>query len=621
MPRLSPGPVFVHESIAAARRWQNYALRSVFVLGLLAGLGVLWGLFFMEGQIEVGTNVPIAVLAQLGSYFYYVIATVQIVLVLLVAPSATAGAICQDRAGGMLTHTFVTELTNREIVLGKLGARLLPVFALVAASVPVLCLTALLGGIIMEALVTLTAVTLALAILGCALALAFSVRASKINEVLMAVFTIWTLWIVGIAIWEDLAPVASEPPDWYWKLNPFVLAWAPYTWPTFLQPWDVWIAVGVYLGLSTLLIAYTIWNLRRELRPDRAARRWRLPRLGGPVIPLPRWIGPTLDGNPVLWREFRRGRSSRITRVVWTLFTIGTVLGTAWGLLLIAEARDGRGCGYLRGTAAMSVTFGLLLVSLAAPTALAEERSRGSLDVLMTTPLTTPAIVWGKWLGAYRIVPWLVIVPAIAALAEVATVPELLTTTRFAIPRATMEYHVTILDRLACVFFGVALPLAQGAVVTSFGLLLATWFRRPGRAVAFCVSAYVLLAFGWVMLIEIGGSLVMLLVFRGRGNAFWEIETIFTQALAALSPLVAAEVLSLRGVVRTGGTGPPTILAWLAYGFSLWLLVSMALGLLALNMLRFNRWVGRASERPRRVPKPRPEKAPRRPAATPKTLA
>ena len=37
--RFGPGPVFIYESISAARRWQVYALRSVFVLSLLAHSG------------------------------------------------------------------------------------------------------------------------------------------------------------------------------------------------------------------------------------------------------------------------------------------------------------------------------------------------------------------------------------------------------------------------------------------------------------------------------------------------------------------------------------------------------------------------------------------------------
>ena len=67
---------------------------------------------------------------------------------------------------------LVTDLTDSEIVLGKLAARLLPVVALVAATVPVLAIAGLLGGIIIEAIATLTLITFALAALGCALALA-----------------------------------------------------------------------------------------------------------------------------------------------------------------------------------------------------------------------------------------------------------------------------------------------------------------------------------------------------------------------------------------------------------------------------------------------------------------
>jgi hypothetical protein len=44
----------------------------------------------------------------------------------------------------------------------------------------------------------------------------------------------------------------------------------------------------------------------------------------------------------------------------------------------------------------VQVMFGLLMFAAVAPTALAEERQRGSLDVLMTTPLSTRAIVLGK---------------------------------------------------------------------------------------------------------------------------------------------------------------------------------------------------------------------------------
>ena len=72
---------------------------------------------------------------------------VELTLVMLAAPAATAGAICVDRARGTLAHMLVTDLSDPEIVLGKLAARLLPVLGLVACTWPVLAICSLLGGI------------------------------------------------------------------------------------------------------------------------------------------------------------------------------------------------------------------------------------------------------------------------------------------------------------------------------------------------------------------------------------------------------------------------------------------------------------------------------------------
>ena len=125
--RLGPGPVFVYESITASRRWQQYALRSLSVLTLLAGLTLVW--------ISIGDETHQAIargsihdIAEIGAEFFATISLVQISLVLLAAPAATAGTVCIDRARGTLTHMLVTDLSDAEIVLGKLFARLAPVF-------------------------------------------------------------------------------------------------------------------------------------------------------------------------------------------------------------------------------------------------------------------------------------------------------------------------------------------------------------------------------------------------------------------------------------------------------------------------------------------------------------
>ena len=65
----------------------------------------------------------------------------------------------------------------------------------------------------------------------------------------------------------------------------------------------------------------------------------------------------------------------------------------------------------------VQVSAGLLLLSVSAVTSLAEDRQRGSLDVLLATPLSTRSIVLGKWWGAFRGVPLLAVLPVLIAAA------------------------------------------------------------------------------------------------------------------------------------------------------------------------------------------------------------
>jgi ABC-type transport system involved in multi-copper enzyme maturation permease subunit len=598
--RWGPGPVFIYESIAATRRWQLYALRALFVFGLLAGLALTWFLASLERSYINGNPAgPFTVkdLALLGEVFYIAIATVQLALVLLVAPAATAGSICLDRARGTLTHMCVTDLTNSEIVLGKLAARLLPVLSLVVATIPVLALAGLLGGVIIEAIVSLTLITVTLAVFGCSLAMAISVRAAKTHEVLMAVYGIEAVWVLGPAIWGLLAETGIIPgaPSWFVAINPFVLAWAPYAWPTYLTMGQFAGVLGGTLALSSFLVVYAIFRLRSDL----AKRSVRTTRLGSWVAKaharLTAWRpGPSLDKDPVLWREWRRGRPSRLARVVWVLYITLAVAGTGWGIIEVSENHD-RGAQFLEFVNGFQAMFGLLLLSLAAPTVLAEERVRGSLDVLLATPLSTDRIVLSKWWGIYRVVPALALLPAIGAVYIAATEPTL-PALRMARAAGHVPIPVDAIDRFAHASLPMAMLLIQGAVVTSVGLALATWIQRVGCAVAVSVVTYALFAFGWPVFIEMevitgllswlgllqpGGSeqFTQILLFAGCpfGGQFATFATVSMLAEESRGAFYVAEIIMFLATLL------------------------VALIVLALTLATFDRCMGRMPERARRV--------------------
>src|SRR5439155_8193946 len=154
--------------------------------------------------------------AKLGKSYFYAMIGVELALVMLAAPAATAGSICLDRARGTLAHVLVTDLSDPEIVLGKLAARLLPVLGLVACSWPVLAISSLLGGIEPTALTMAFAVIIAVALLGCSMALALSVWARKPHEVALVVYTFWILVLLLWPLWLGLATggLVGSPPPW-----------------------------------------------------------------------------------------------------------------------------------------------------------------------------------------------------------------------------------------------------------------------------------------------------------------------------------------------------------------------------------------------------------------------
>ena len=137
----------------------------------------------------------------------------------------------------------------------------------------------------------------------------------------------------------------------------------------------------------------------------------------------------------------------------------------------------------IEGATTFQVLVGLLLLSVCAATSLAEERVRGSLDILLSTPMSTREILAGKWWGAFRLAPHVLLWPAITGGLLVAD------------SGRWMGYLLLM-----------GLVLAYAAVIASLGLAIATWVSRLGRAVAICVSFTVVFAIGWVVLVLVIGS-------------------------------------------------------------------------------------------------------------------
>jgi ABC-type transport system involved in multi-copper enzyme maturation permease subunit len=504
-------------------------MRAGFLLLLLMTLLVIW-----IGNRPMERLSAIRGMARLGEWSYLGFVGMQLTLVLLAAPAATAGSICLDRARGTLTHMLVTDLSSAEIVLGKLAARLVPILGLLACTLPLMEILALVGGLDPNALFGAFVVALGIAVLGSSLALFFSLWVGKTHEAILGTYAVWGLWLLWTpisSIVRVLFPQAGflPPPR---SADPFWLTFAPYRAPRLVAWQDYAWSLEVTLALSATLVAVAVFRLRAivtgdslKRRPsrsllDRLVERFALGRR------LPR---PSLDWNPVFWREWHRGKPSRASRAIVALYF---ALATTFSLTAVA----------FRGTAAapwingFQVSAGLLILSVIAAVSLAEERARGSLDLLLTTMISTRQIVLGKWLGTYRAVPLFAVLPVVVS---------------FGLAFDRRERWTDVVVLIVYIF-------CSGAAITSLGLAMATWLPRVGSAVAATVSIYVAITVGWFFLVLMlgppGEGLLMaspfawaLLVtlkttdsgFRFDRVAPWAIIWLFLMAVAAVALLIA----------------------------------------------------------------------------------
>src|SRR5262249_27027975 len=162
--------------------------------------------------------------------------------------------------------------------------------------------------------------------------------------------------------------------------------------------------------------------------------------------------------------------------LLWEIYVAGAVL---FSLLAVSEcAVHGVGKTFWAGLFnGFQTAVGLMLLSLVTPAALAEERARGILEVLLSTPLSTRSLVVDKWLAHYRVVLGLALLPGLVAVA-----------------------HAVPSGRWLGVPLVIATVLAQGAAVTSLGIALATWVPRLDRALTLSAAASVFVTVAWVPL-------------------------------------------------------------------------------------------------------------------------
>lgn len=437
---LAFGPTFQKEMRVSGRKVGTYVFRSLYLGGLLA----LVALIYVGMRVGMSFQPGTAQMSQLQQFAPSIAGTIlwfQFAVLTFRAPVLTSGAICDEKRTGTLPALMTSPLVSGEIILGKLTSRLVQLLILALTAAPLLLAIRVFGGVNARAVMAGLAVGLAAAVLTASIALMLSVSAKKPSSAASGAIGIFIALTVAPMLIFALIAKTTPGADFAWvsfvstpvalgQLTaemsglPFTTSGVPY--------WVINIAYNLALASLATLIA--VASLRRVLRtesvsatefkPTRADRRRarkaaavraRLPQHTASDDPTETSSEPgvpsiedtpavttvfrdsrTVSDRPVLWHELRQKTFKSRKRLVITLVLIA-------GLLAYLYTKTGVKDDIVHFLILIGAMLALLANAASASTgSITAEREGRTWETLMTTPVSSRAILYAKLLGAIR---------------------------------------------------------------------------------------------------------------------------------------------------------------------------------------------------------------------------
>jgi ABC-type transport system involved in multi-copper enzyme maturation permease subunit len=400
-------------------------------------------LIFTAWMVLYGTQKvqDIGDLARFGAILFQILAPLQLVWATFFSAMLAAAAVAHEKDRRTLILLLLTNLSNSELVLGKLLASILNVLVMLAAAVPLFMAAALLGGISYRQIAWTFAITLS-SVLACgSLGSLLALWREKTFQALALTVLVMVLWVAG---WEIVA--AGALGDSIGGIPCQVMATGFSPWRAILeaiQPYIRWqptlgvlgtsinlyllSSVSIALLLNGIAIAMVrVWNPSREASPmaseeevlrqksifsiknelDQSPTDAKVP---ATHIPAPARSRAVWD-NPIIWREIRTwayGGKILVIRLAYLLL-FGLAAGSLYWM-----ARQGQLAIGPNAAIALGLLFllSLILVNAQAVTSLTSERDVRALDLLLVTDLTPKEIVFGKLGGVFYNTKEMIVLP------------------------------------------------------------------------------------------------------------------------------------------------------------------------------------------------------------------
>jgi hypothetical protein len=416
------GPLATWELTHAARRRQLYVLRVILTTGMLAFLAAFYNEF--AGGLDrsfSGGSIPLWRAAYAAEQLFNGIAIGMAIIAVGGAILFFPPVIAEEREANRLDHLLVTDLRAREIILGKLAARVAVLAGYVILALPVLVVVTWLGGVDPDG-VAIIAGLLAIGLFGVT---GLAIGASVENTTSASAVAVAVVLVIAFLGLTAIAFAMSKSVN-YWVANgriPSVLGDPVVDGLRFVASGNP-VLTAIRLGEArraggdgpAIVSRYAAWQAAlfavgwaAAVQRLRSERRPAAP--GAAVATTPRRIVPVRPpvwDEPIFWHDVTTvlpGRQPNPGRFVRWMerIVIAAAIGLACLVLVAGWSSDG-GRKVMREIAAMS--GGIAVIALTIPVAfttcraIPRERVRGMLDSLRLTALTPAEILGQKWKAA-----------------------------------------------------------------------------------------------------------------------------------------------------------------------------------------------------------------------------
>lgn len=417
--RLGPtNPIAVRLVQNASRRAKHFYVRTGYLAVLI--LVLLWSLFVPSGSGDLDYRE----LAKAGAAAFTVTAYLQIALICILAPVFMAGAIAQEASPRTWDILLTTPLGAPEIVLGNLLGRLFFILALLLASLPLFAITQYFGGVPGRSIFASYGIAACAALLVGAIAIALSVSRLVGRRAVFAFYVGVVSYLAATAALDALlrawgkAALGGAGVTAMTCLNPFLALQAlldPSGYPRApagsFSGWRAWalerpvttwcIGSAAVSAVLTLVSSLTVRFGGLMGLGSESGVPWhrRLFRLGatGSEHRAPR----TVWTNPIAWRE-AAARNATPWRIFarWSFIAAGAIFGVGLVALYHTGTFDHSTfrLALLATISGELAVIALVAVNMAS-TAVSREREDGTLDLLLTTPITPGSYLAGKLRG------------------------------------------------------------------------------------------------------------------------------------------------------------------------------------------------------------------------------